>query len=145
MSFEVKKSLSKFRSILRHYWIGSKLTIEKWKTSRVIKAKCTGDIASENSRSPIEQILVNQYRYDMAVGLPLLGLFALPVVGYTVPLLSLVADRYFPSSLITADRMVRCCESNVCRDQEFALPFLRESSSKKTDRHRTRSSIRCSR
>lgn len=53
-----------------------------------------------NSLTRIDNLALNQIHYDIRVGVPFVTLFALPIIGYTAPLLALLAPKYLPSTLI---------------------------------------------
>ena len=92
--------ISRIRYVLNHYWLGSKLLYQNFKTVQQIKNK---DI---NQITPYENLILNQFRYDIRVGIPFVTLFALPIIGYSAPLLALIAPKYLPSTLIMPTQQV---------------------------------------
>jgi hypothetical protein len=100
-SSSVKPSLiSRIRYVLNHYWLGSKLL---YRNSQAIKEIRKKDL---NSLTRTENLILNQFRYDIRVGVPFVTLFALPIIGYTAPLLALLAPKYLPSTLIMPKQKV---------------------------------------
>jgi len=94
-STSAKPSLiSRIRYVLNHYWLGSKLLYNNSQLAREIRKK---DL---NSLTRSDHLILDQFRYDIRVGIPFVTLFALPIIGYTAPLLALLAPKYLPSTLI---------------------------------------------
>ena len=97
----VKPSIiSRIRYVLNHYWLGSKLLYHNSRLARDIRQK---DL---NALSRHDHLILDQFRYDIRVGVPFVALFALPIVGYTAPLLALLAPKYLPSTLIMPQQKV---------------------------------------
>lgn len=97
----VKPSIiSRIRYVLNHYWLGSKLLYHNSRLAREIRQK---DL---NALSRDDHLILDQFRYDIRVGIPFVSLFALPIVGYTAPLLALLAPKYLPSTLIMPKQKV---------------------------------------
>ncbi|CAF3418806.1 unnamed protein product [Rotaria socialis] len=92
--------LSRIRYVLNHYWIGSKLLYDNYKTAREIRKK---DV---NSLTRLDYLTLEQYRYDIRIGAPFVLLFAMPIIGYSAPLLALIAPKYLPSTLIMPKQKV---------------------------------------
>jgi len=92
--------LSRIRYVLNHYWLGSKLLYENYKSVKQIKKK---DV---KSLTRIDNLSLDQFRYDIRVGIPFVGLFALPIIGYSAPLIALIAPKYLPSTLIMPKQKV---------------------------------------
>ena len=59
-----------------------------------------------NSLTRTENLILDQFRYDIRIGVPFVTLFALPIIGYTAPLLALLAPKYLPSTLIMPKQKV---------------------------------------
>ena len=59
-----------------------------------------------NSLTRIDNLAIDQFRYDMRVGIPFVFLFSIPIVGYSAPLLALIAPKYLPSTLIMPKQKV---------------------------------------
>ena len=97
-----KESLfSRIRSGLNHFLNGSKLLFRHSQRVREVKRK------NENDWTREERLLLEQFRYDIKVGIPFVSLFALPIIGYSAPLLALLAPRYLPSTLILPQQKVQ--------------------------------------
>ncbi len=54
----------------------------------------------------IDRLSLDQFRYDIRVGIPFVTLFALPIIGYSAPLIALIAPKYLPSTLIMPKQKV---------------------------------------
>jgi hypothetical protein len=54
----------------------------------------------------IDNLALDQFRYDMRVGIPFVLLFGIPIIGYSAPLLALIAPKYLPSTLIMPKQKV---------------------------------------
>ena len=112
----VKPSIiSRIRYVLNHYWLGSKLLYHNSRLARDIRQK---DL---NSLTRHDHLILDQFRYDIRVGVPFVSLFALPIVGYAAPLLALLAPKYLPSTLIMPKQKVIQFESltKMFRNQFF--------------------------
>ena len=59
-----------------------------------------------NSLTRIDNLVLDQFRYDMRVGIPFVLLFSIPIIGYSAPLLALLAPKYLPSTLIMPKQKV---------------------------------------
>ncbi|CAF3361981.1 unnamed protein product [Rotaria sp. Silwood2] len=94
-SSSIKPSIiSRIRYILHHYWLGSKLLYQNYKSVQQIRKK---DV---NSLTRIDNLALEQFRYDIRIGAPFVLLFAIPVIGYSAPVIALIAPKYLPSTLI---------------------------------------------
>ena len=91
---------ARIRSALNHYWNGSKLLYRHAQHVRQIKKKDPQHFTRG------EKLALEQFSYDIKVGVPFVTLFALPIIGYTAPLLALLAPRYLPSTLILPSQKV---------------------------------------
>ena len=92
--------ISRVRYVLNHYWLGSKLLYRHAQAAKEIRKK---DL---NSLTRRDHLILDQFRYDIRVGLPFVTLFALPIIGYTAPLVALLAPKYLPSTLIMPKQKV---------------------------------------
>jgi hypothetical protein len=114
--------IGRIRAVLNHYWLGSKLLFAHFNEIRLLKQKSVKSLGAHVKRSScpfdcrniarltrLEKHQLDQFRYDIRVGIPFVGLFSLPIVGYTAPLLAIVAPRYLPSTLIWPEQKVREC------------------------------------
>lgn len=59
-----------------------------------------------NSLTRLDYLTLEQYRYDIRIGAPFVLLFAMPIIGYSAPLLALIAPKYLPSTLIMPKQKV---------------------------------------
>lgn len=50
--------------------------------------------------------MLEQFNYDKCVGIPFVLLFSIPIIGYSAPLIALIAPKYLPSTLITPKQKV---------------------------------------
>ncbi len=92
--------LSRIRYVLNHYWLGSKLLYENYKSVKQIQKK---DV---KSLTRIDNLVLDQFRYDIRVGIPFVTLFAIPIIGYAAPLIALIGPKYLPSTLIIPKQKV---------------------------------------
>ncbi len=92
--------ISSIRYVLNHYWLGSKLLYHNYKAVREIKKQ---DV---KSLTRVDHLALDQFRYDMRVGIPFVTLFAIPIIGYSAPLVALIAPKYLPSTLIMPKQQV---------------------------------------
>ncbi|CAF1552479.1 unnamed protein product [Rotaria sp. Silwood1] len=94
-SSSIKPSIiSRIRNIIHHYWLGSKLLYQNYKSVQQIRKK---DI---NSLTRHEYLTLEQFHYDIRVGAPFVLLFLLPIIGYSAPIIAFIAPKYLPSTLI---------------------------------------------
>ena len=113
----VKPSIiSRIRYVLNHYWLGSKLLYHNSRLAREIRQK---DL---NALTRSDHLILDQFRYDIRIGVPFVTLFALPIVGYTAPLLALLAPKYLPSTLIMPAQKVILF--NTIKENLFNFHFL---------------------
>jgi hypothetical protein len=100
-SSAVKPSiLSRIRYVLNHYWLGSKLLYQNYKSIKQIQKK---DV---KSLTHVDNLVLDQFHYDIRVGIPFVTLFMIPIIGYLAPLLAFVAPKYLPSTLIMPKQKV---------------------------------------
>jgi hypothetical protein len=57
----------------------------------------------------IDKLSLEQFRYGIRVGIPFVTLFAIPIIGYSAPLVALIAPKYLPSTLIMPTQKVSRC------------------------------------
>jgi len=88
----------RIRGILNHYSLGAKLLHRHWTMARRLQKRVQ---AGGAKLTYAELVFLRQFRADMAVGVPFVLLFALPIVGYLAPALAVFAPRYVPSTFHT--------------------------------------------
>ncbi|CAF4691417.1 unnamed protein product [Rotaria socialis] len=59
-----------------------------------------------NSLKRIDYLILEQCRYDICVGAPVVLLFALPIIDYSAPLIAIIPPKYLPSTLIMSKQAV---------------------------------------
>ncbi|CAF0903451.1 unnamed protein product [Adineta ricciae] len=101
-STSIKPSIiSRIRYVLNHYWLGSKLLYRNSRRIQQIRKK------NEDNVTRNERLFLDQYHYDIRVGIPFVALFSIPIVGYSAPLLAILGPKYLPSTLIMPTQKVK--------------------------------------
>jgi hypothetical protein len=101
---------------------------------------------SKSDWTRLEHEHLRIYSSDIRVGIPFVALFALPIVGYSAPLLALLSPRSLPSTLIVPQQKVSFVLSQKKANHQnlffllFAF-FQRENLSLTMLNHHQRSSI----
>ena len=127
--------VSRVRYVLNHYWLGSKLLYRDWKSVQAITKKFTFHSLiwtshlllffffnrDENSLTRVDHLSLQRFRYDIRVGIPFVALFSVPILGYSAPLLAILAPKYLPSTLIMPTQQVI---SAADRESFIAKPFV---------------------
>ncbi len=62
----------------------------------------------------IDHLALDQFHYDIRVGIPFVALFSIPIIGYSAPLIALIAPKYLPSTLIMPKQKVLHCIHFYC-------------------------------
>ena len=140
--------VSRIRYVLKNYWLGSKLLFDNYQSVRQMRKKCRlrlfplHFVGLVSPRAPTdltrwEKIQLKEFRYDIRVGIPFVALFALPIVGYSAPLLALLAPKYLPSTLIQPTQKV-CVHELVSPRlaNELCRYYCRDNSSKTMPKRR---------
>lgn len=68
-----------------------------------------------------ERLFLDQYRYDIRVGVPFVALFSIPIIGYSAPLLAILGPKYLPSTLIMPKQKVFLIDEKLKLNESFVL------------------------
>ena len=79
----------------------------------------------------IEKQFLYNFQYDIRIGIPIVILFSLPIVGYSVPLFALFYSRYLPSTFILPKQKVILKRKQKKRNEIFFFFFNRKNILKK--------------